>query len=96
MKDQIEKNQDQFIKNKYLADCRSIGAGILVCGDGFEIGGENTKFKDSIQDLLHYDVVVRSHGSDSTLTERTDPRLRKKNNRSSQKKQIAKIKWYHM
>lgn len=91
MKDQIEKNQDQFIKNKYLADCRSIGAGILVCGDGFEIGGENTKFKDSIQDLLHYDVVVRSHGSDSTLTERTDPRLRKKITEALKKSKLLKL-----
>lgn len=91
MKDQIEKNQDQFIKNQYLADCRSIGAGILVCGFDFEIGGPNTKFKDCIQDLLHYDVVVRSHGQDSTLTERTDPRLRKKVTEALKKSKLLKL-----
>ena len=35
MKDQIEKNKDQFIKNKYLADCRPIGGGGTSLRRGF-------------------------------------------------------------
>lgn len=91
MKDQIEKNKDQFVKNKYLADCRPIGGGILVCGEGFEIGGENTKFEDSIQDLLHYDVVVRAHGTSSELSERADARASKKIKEGLHKSKLLKL-----
>lgn len=91
MKDQIEKNKDQFIKNKYLADCRSIGGGILVCGEGFEIDGDNTKFEDSIQDLLHYDVVVRAHGTTSEISERADARMIKKIKEGLHKSVLLKL-----
>ena len=77
MKDAIAKQKSEFIKNKYLADCRPIGAGVLICGEGFEIDGANTKFEDQIQDLCHYDVVVRAHGTSSEMTPRALDRQKK-------------------
>ncbi len=65
--------------------------GVLVCGEGFEIDGENTKFEDSIQDLLHYDVVVRAHGTSSELSERADARASKKIKEGLHKSKLLKL-----
>ena len=67
MKKAIAKHEDDFIKNRFLADCRSIGAGVLITGENFEIGGINVEFEDYIQDLINYDLVVLAHGNDSTV-----------------------------
>ena len=68
MKDAIEKNKDDFIKNKYLIDCRSIGAGVMITGKEFEIGNQMVNFRDYIQDLINFDLVVLAHGSNSVWT----------------------------
>lgn len=68
MRDAIAKNEKEFIKNEYLADCRSIGAGVFITGKEFEIGSENVKFANYIQDLCNYDLVVLAHGVDSANT----------------------------
>lgn len=91
MKDAINKNKDKFIKNKYLADCRPIGAGVLICGKGFEIGGDLTDFEDSIQDLCNFDLVVRAHGSSSETTERADARAQKRIKESLKKSKMLKL-----
>lgn len=91
MKDAINKNKDQFIKNKYLADCRSIGAGVLICGKGFEIGEQYTDFEDSIQDLCNFDLVVRAHGTSSEVTPRADERAKKRIKESLKKSKMLKL-----
>lgn len=91
MKDAINKNKDQFIKNKYLADCRPIGAGVLICSKGFEIGEANTDFEDSIQDLCNFDLVVRAHGTTSELTPRADERAKKRIKESLKKSKMLKL-----
>lgn len=73
MREAIAKNEKEFIKNKYLADCRSIGAGVFVTAKDFEIGEINVKFEDYIQDIINYDLVVLAHGNDSNIQE--DSRL---------------------
>ena len=69
MKDAIAKQKDEFIKNKYLIDCRSIGAGVMITGKDLEIGSEYVKFDDYIQDLCNYDLVVLAHGGDSKYSQ---------------------------
>lgn len=77
LKEAINKNKDQFIKNKYLIDCKDIGAGVMVTGEGFEIG-EVVKFEDYIQDLVNYDLVVLAHGSDSSMSPRIEEKLKQR------------------
>ena len=74
MKEVIAKHENEFIKNRFLADCRSIGAGVLITGEDFSIGGINVEFEDYIQDLVNYDLVVLAHGNDSNIQDdyRTD------------------------
>lgn len=75
MKDAIAKNEKEFIKNKYLADCRSIGAGVLITGKEFEIGSDKVKFEDYIQDLCNFDLVVLAHGSNSVYSPGAEKQL---------------------
>lgn len=75
LKEAIDKNKDKFIRNKYLIDCKDIGAGVMVTGEGFEIGTA-VKFEDYIQDLVNYDLVVLAHGSDSSTSPRMEKKLR--------------------
>lgn len=77
LKEAINKNKDQFIKNKYLINCKDIGAGVMITGEGFEIG-EVVKFEDYIQDLVNYDLVVLAHGSDSSMSPRTEEKLKQR------------------
>ena len=51
-----------------MVDCRSIGAGVMITGREFEIGNQMVDFRDYIQDLINFDLVVLAHGSNSVWT----------------------------